>query len=306
MKFILSVDTEGDFWKYIPNPFYNKSLVYRIKWRLNRLRGKFIYAKGDQGLRNIVNYLKENNIKADLNITGHLYLKDCAGFPHYLEDKPKAEWFKKDWYYWDKGGNEKTKPGLYMGTYIQQELKNNPLFNLGLHGFAHECFPLESPEVTVTGIQMGMLAARLRGVCPITYSAPFNVTEVINRNPFVLYDSLAVNGILTTRFAGIDEYPNGYNHEFRVLPPFRKYNQNLILVQASNTFDGTSDEKRINDILIDLALKADSSDKNAIYCLSCHDFTFKNIDKLKKIMNYVKVLEKDGRIEIINSMDLLR
>jgi len=304
MRFLLSIDTEAEFWKYIPHPFYSQSLLYRIKWYLNRVRGKFIYAKDKQGLVNIVNFLKANKFPATFNITGHLYLKSCKGWPHFKELKPLAKWsFKKDWYYWDPASNQDSSPGLYAGSYIEKTMKSNSLFDLGLHSFAHECWPLEDKKIVNSGVKAAILAAKSIGIKPLSFSAPFNITED-KKNSEVLYTSLKENGLKIVRYAGREEFPNKSLHKFKVVSPIRK--KGLIFVHTSYTFDGTSKNERIQRIIQDIKEKAETSDKNAVYCLCCHDFTFKKIDYLEQIIKTVLELKKQGKIKLINARDLLK
>jgi len=304
MRFLLSFDTEAEFWKYIQHPFYSQSLAYRLKWHLNKIRGKFVYAQNRKGLINIVKLLKLNNFPATFNITGHLYLKSCKGWPHFKELKPKAKWFfKKDWYYWDPASDYKHYPGLYLGDFIEKEMKNNSLFDLGIHGFAHECWPLEDKKTVSSGVHAAMMAAKTLGVKPITSSAPFNITED-KRNSRVLYDSLKENGIKIVRYTGKEDFPRASMHEFNVIPPTKKYG--LTFVHVSYTFDGTSSNQRIESIIRDIKKKAETTDKNAVYCLCCHDFTFKNLKHLEKIIKTVMDLKHKGKVKLINSRDLLK
>ncbi|MBU1104010.1 MAG: hypothetical protein KJ600_05635 [Nanoarchaeota archaeon] len=304
MRFLLSVDTEADFWKYIQNPFYSFSKIYQIKWRLNKIRGKFIYAKNRQGLKNLVTFFKENQIPATFNITGHLYLKSCNGWPHFNELKPKAKWFfKKNWYYWDPKSGYSEYPGLYLGDFIEKEMKNNPLFDLGIHGFAHECWPLEESKIVDSGIRAAKNAANKIGVSPVSCSSPFNITED-KSNPSVLYSALRKNGFKIIRYTGLEDFPKKMTHKFKVIPPFKRYG--LTFVHVSSTFDGTSKPGRIKRILKDIEENANKRDKNAVYCLCCHDFTFKSLKNLKIILNTVLKLKKKGKIELINMRDLLK
>ena len=118
VKFCLVIDTETDFWRYIPSPHFGGNEL--IKWRINKLLpGKF--SRGREGVSRIVKLLKSQRFPATFTIVGHLYLKECRGFPHFSEE-PEGEWLnmmmKKRWDYWDPKLDFTTKPSFYMGDFI--------------------------------------------------------------------------------------------------------------------------------------------------------------------------------------------
>jgi len=266
------------------------------------LRGRFIYAPNRKGFVSLVNILKRYNFPATFNITGHLYLKSCNGWPHFHELKPRAKWFfKKDWYYWDPKSDFISYPGIYFGDFLEK-IKENPLFDFGIHGFAHECWPLEKKEIVESGIDAALKSARKIKINPISFSAPFNITED-KQNPAGLYNSLKKSGIKIIRFAGEDEYPRRYDHQFKTIPPFKK--NGLIAVHVSMTFDGTSSLDQIHNIIKDIKEKSMYSGREVIYCLCCHDFTFKNLKKIEMILKEVLILEDKGKIKLINTRDLI-
>ena len=81
VKFCLVIDTEVDFWKCIPSPHFTSRELFR--WKINKGIGSFRFARGRQGIENIVRILKEHKFPATFTIVGHLYLKECNGFPHF-------------------------------------------------------------------------------------------------------------------------------------------------------------------------------------------------------------------------------
>jgi peptidoglycan/xylan/chitin deacetylase (PgdA/CDA1 family) len=306
MKILFNIDTEADFWKYIPGPWGWKSLKYRMKWNLNKIRGKFIYAKDRQGLINIVNFCKEKNIPATFNIVGHLYLKSCNGFPHFKEKKPKSIWFKEDWYYWDKPSNYKEKPGLYLGDYIEKKMKT-PLFDLGIHNFSHEALTLETQEIADSVINAAVLSAKSIGIKPISYCAPFNMNEDI-KNPDILFNSLKKNKIRVIRYLGKEDYPKKQYYQHKFAKPEKK--KGIICIWDTSYFDGTSSKEHIINILKDIKIKLEEEKKGMhkgkIYTINCHDFTFKTNENLEKIfLTLLSWREKGERIEFIKMSDLV-
>lgn len=307
MKILFNIDTEADFWKYIPSPWRNLSISYRIKWNLNKIRGRFIYAKNRQGLINIVNFCKQYQIPATFNIVGHLYLKSCSGWPHLGEKKPKAIWFNKDWYYWDKNSNYQNCPGLYIGDYIGTEMKHK-LFDLGIHNFSHEALTLETQETADSVIKAAVKAANLIGVKPTSYCAPFNMNEDI-KNPDLLFSALKKNKIKAIRYLGKEDYPKKQFYQHKFAKPEKK--QGIVCIWDTAYFDGTSSNNHINYILKNIKQKLEEEKqgmhKGKIYTLNCHDFTFKTIKNLKKIFLTLLAWKKQGeKIEFITMCQLIK
>jgi peptidoglycan/xylan/chitin deacetylase (PgdA/CDA1 family) len=301
MRFILSIDTEADFWKYIQSPFGSLSKSYKVKWHLNRLRGYFRYAKDREGIVQIVDFLKKNKIPANFNVVAHLYLKQCNGWPHFNEQKPNASWFfKKDWYYWDKGGDFKSKPGLYVGDFFEKHSRNR-LFDFGIHNFAHECLSLENQAISDSIVSAAVSAAKSLGIRPVSASAPFNITEDI-KSPETLYNSLKKSGIQIVRYMGYEDYPGGFSHAFRMVKPFKKHG--LLMINGSNYFEGTNSIEKINSVILDIKNNLDK--KEEVYCLCCHDFTFKSIKNLQTIFNEVLKWREEGKIKIITMKNLVK
>lgn len=305
MKILFNIDTEADFWKYIHSPLSTRSFLYRVKWRLNRIRGFFVYSKNRNGLINIVEFLKKYKIPATFFIVGHLYLKSCNGWPHFNEKKPKATWFfRKNWYYWDPASDYKKFPGLYLGDFIEKEMKNS-LFDLGIHNFSHECLPFETKEIAESIIDSSIKSANLLGVKPISYCPPFN----INSENSYLLRILRKKGIKILRYLGEEKTEKDkfktklYARKFA--KPFKK--QGLVFVWDTNYFDGTSSEEHMHSILRDIKKKLLEKDSDKkVYCLHCHDFTFRNSKNLRILfINLLKIKNSGEKIEFINMKNIL-
>lgn len=296
-KFCLFIDTEADFWRYIPSPHFNKKEI--LKWHLNKISMRF--SRGRKGLLNVVRVLKNNKFPATFTIVGHLYLKGCKGYPHFNEILPEA-WLKrvigKRWDYWDPRSNFRLHPGLYLGDFIEGEMKE-PYFDLGLHAFTHESLTLESKDVVDSCIESAIKAAKLVGVKPVSFGAPFNMIEDI-KDPKKVYSALKKNGIKIVRFVG-KEYGLKQMHKDSVRNLFKK--GGLKAVQVSHYFEGNSSLSLIRKILGEIK---GSIGKEIIYCLGTHDFTHKNTNNLQMIIKLVLRLEEEGKIKIVNMKQLLK
>ena len=298
-KFCLIIDTEADFWKYVPSPHFSRKEV--LKWKINKFIGRVRYSKDRNGLINIVRFLKKYRFPATFTIVGHLYLKECKGYPHFNEMLPEAKWLKKligkKWDYWDPKSSYKYFPGLYLGDFIEKEMKV-PYFDLGLHAFSHEALTLENKEVIESCIKSAVKAANSLGIKPVSFGAPFNMVEDINE-PYKVYNSLRKNGIKVVRFAGTED---GLKQMHNVSTK-KSYKKNgLRLINGSHYFEGTSSLKHIKKIFKEIK---DNIGKDIVYCLNTHDFTHKNTRNLRIIVRYVLKLKEKGKITIVNMKQLL-
>lgn len=277
MKIKLFVDTEGDFYRYIPSPHFSK--IDFIKWKINGAVGKlFRYPKSGKGLKNIVAVLKKYKFPATFCISGHLYLKDCKGFQHFLEIKPENKWYKKmigeDWYYWDK----KNKNGLCFGNFIEKEMKGVKYFKFGLHGFSHEALTLERKEVVDSVVKSGIEAAKQIGIKIESFAAPFNMIEDV-KDKNKIFDILKKYKIKECQYAGYEDNFESFHRE-----DFKTIEENGIKKYAvKESLDGTDSYKKIRNTI--KRLKKCKEEK----VLMIHDFTWRK----KKFEFLIK--------EIINS-----
>ena len=299
-RFCLVVDTEADFWRYIPSPHFSRKDL--IRWKVNKLLGGLRFAKGRKGLVNIVKLLKKHEFPATFTIVGHLYLKEYETPAYYEEILYEAKWLRrligKAWLYWDPKSNFRFYPGLYMGDFIEKEMKE-PYFDLGLHAFSHESLTLESEEVVNAIIMSAVKAARTSGVKAVSFGAPFNMVEDVN-DPRKVYVALKKNGIKIVRYAGKEDGLKQM-HETGIKNVFNKYGMKVL--QVSHYFEGTSSLLLVKKILTEIK---DSIGKDVVYCLCTHDFTHKNVKNLQIILKTVKRLEKEGKIELVNMEGLLK
>lgn len=284
LKVILIVDTEADFYYYIPSPHFSK--LDMLKWKLNKLAGKLYKYPwpSRKGFINLVKCLKKYNQKVTFCIVGHLYLKECSGWPHFEEKKPKHSWYYnkigRNWYYWDKGGNYLKKPGLYLGDIIDK-IKDNKLFSFGLHGFSHEALSLEPKEVIDSIVSAGIKAAKKLGIKINSFAAPFELTED-KREPGKLFNILRKHKIKRIFYAGKDDGLIIKRH-LAIKKPTKE--KGLEKIWISGYFDGASKKEHITKIIKEIKR---NMDKNAVYCLATHDFTHKSTKNLERILRFLK------------------
>lgn len=298
LKFCLVVDAESDFYYAIPSP--DMSYFDLIKWKINNILGKlYKYPRGREGIVNLVKLLKDYKFPTNFAFVGHLYLKKCHGWPHFSEKKPKAKWFRimtgQSWYDFDPCSNYIKHPGFYLGDFIESEMKK-PYFKFGLHSFSHEAYLTESKDMVESSINAGISAANSLKIRPIVYDGPWNMVEDFNR-PKELLQILEKKGFKWIFQAGKNDGLLSTGHKLG-LDKLRKYKK-LKIIRITRALDGTSHKKKFEQVIKEIK---ENIEKDRVYCLSIHDFTWKKkgIKKLEKIIRFVKKLESQGFIETLN------
>lgn len=281
------VDTEGDFYYNLPSPHFDRFELF--KWSLNKIAGKiFRYPwPSRKGVLNLIDSFKKYKFPATFCISGHLYLKSCKGAIDHSQILPNNNWLyhkiKKDWYYWDNGGNFNDSPGIYFGDIIEKE-KNNPLFKFGLHGFAHEALTLEPKETISAIIKSGIAAANKIGVNITSFASPFELIED-ESDPNKIFDVLKENKIKRVFYSGTDIGLIKKRH-FDIRKPIIK--NGLEKIWISNYFEGTSSKNHIKKIINEIYR---NRNKDAVYCLVTHDFTHKNQKNINLILSAIKKIQ---------------
>jgi len=296
LKLIFLVDTEADFYYKIPSPHFSK--LDMIKWRLNKIAGKYFRYPwpSRKGILNLIQVLKENKFPATFCVCGHLFLKECNGFPHFGEKAPENRWYHnkigKNWYYWDKCGNFMKNPGLFLGDIIESN-RDNKLFDFGLHAFSHEALTLESKSTVNSIVKAGVLAAESRGVKIKSFACPFELTED-EKDPNKVFDVLKENKIKRIFYAGKDL---GLIKKRNMDIKKPEKDKNLEKIWISGYFEGTSNKEYLKRIIKSIK---ENYNKDAVYCLVTHDFTHKNTKNVRFMLNEIKKMESENLIKIIN------
>lgn len=282
-KIKLFINTEADFYYFIPSPHF--SALDMIKWKFNKIAGRFYKYPFPtrNGLIGMVRILKKYKFPAIFCICGHLYLKSCTGKHNFSKIAPRNPWYfnkiGKNWYYWDKGGDYKTKPGLYLGDFIEKEMKSVPFFEFGLHGFAHEALTLEKKEVVEEIIKEGIISASKVGVKITSFAAPFNMIEDI-KEPNKIFNILKKYKIKNIQYAGKDDGLKSL-HGFHSGGIKKK--KGLILYGVDFSLDGTDDYKKIKEVI-----KQIRNSKKSRIVIMTHDFTWKDLNKFEFLIKNIR------------------
>ena len=256
--------------------------------RLNKLRGRLYRYPNPtrKGIMNIVDVLKKYKFPATFCICGHLYLKECSGWDKISHPiKPKNLWFSdkigEDWYYWDKGGDYNSHPNIFLGDFIEKEMKKVPFFKFGLHSFSHEALTLEDEDTIDSIIKKGIFAAKKLGIKIESFGAPFEMISDVKDKEKIL-KILAKNNIKETQYAGLDE-------GFRILRKmdFKKpeLKSKLKLFYISKYIECTTSRRELLDLLKDLSK---IRDEERVYVIATHDFTWKDKNKFDFFIKNLK------------------
>lgn len=130
-----------------------------------------------------------------------------------------------------------------------------------------------------------------------SFCAPMWMTEDA-KNPDKIFKELEKEGYKKVIYLG--KHFNLITENFRGVYKPKKRGK-LTLVHMSYTFEGNSPTRRIKRILKEIE---DNIDRDAVYCLSMHDFTHRNTRNLQTIINFTKRLEKEGKLKILNLRDV--
>lgn len=167
--------------------------------------------------------------------------------------------------------------------------KDAPRFiEWGYHTYAHSPLTLVSDERVKEEVKNSYKVK--------SFSPPLWMVHDI-KNPDRVFKEIQKQGYQKVIYRGID---NGllHDHHFAVTKPVKK--GKLDLIHVSNCFEGNSSHAHMMAVFEDIVKNLD---KNAVYCLSTHDFTHKNNTNLLKVINLVKTLEKEGKIKVVNVKD---
>jgi hypothetical protein len=299
MKIIFSFDVEGDLHKYVHSPYiwhkitktpdgnyyqYSGSKAVALKnyfkWRLNNLRYK---TKGSEGLKNILSFLEKEQIPSSLNLCGYFYFKKP------VEISTKMPWaigqLKKDNYFWKSRGN-------LDFSRILGNINNNAL-DLGIHGYIHEAFPLESEEIQDSILKETIAAGKSMGFNLKTFVPPFNMS--FNNNEKEVLGTMKKNKLSCIRVSGSDNFFESFSHKTQVKRLEEK--EGIKRVYLSESIEGTSKPEKVSHI-IDKIKK--NYAKGRIFCIMAHDYTFKNTDSLALLVNKLRSLQENYQIEFTN------
>lgn len=164
--------------------------------------------------------------------------------------------------------------------------------DIGSHGYSHKCL------ITMTDAE---LDKEFKAITPaISFAAPMNKIEDLD-NPDRVYKHLVEKGFKIIRHQGPDSTRlKKQFHYDGVSYPKQTY-PGLLKIRGTKYFEGTSSNKHIQEIIDALNFYKNVPD-TFIFCLSTHDFTWKdtNIHKFYKVLDYIT-----DNFELVNLKQLV-
>lgn len=131
-----------------------------------------------------------------------------------------------------------------------------------------------------------------------SFSAPMWMIEDIE-NPSRIFDALKKQGYKITVYRGINEGISN-RHGNKISKPTVKYG--IKCVYTSNWFDGERNYK-IREILREIM---QNSEKDAVYCITTHDFSNKNLKNFEFLIKKLREMQEKGMIKISNLAQLAK
>jgi peptidoglycan/xylan/chitin deacetylase (PgdA/CDA1 family) len=231
---------------------------------------------------------------------------DVEGFISFKQGNPSwnsAQRFKgiinniiKDFRY-DKNGFEKIYnlivrerfPASFMlvGSMFKPK-KSQKFIDFGYHTLSHKALTLVSDDE---------LHQEIRNIYNATsFSAPMWMIEDA-KNPERIFEALKKQGYKIAVYRGINDGINR-QHENKINKPVMRYG--IKCIYTSNWFHGET-RKKIREILREIM---QNSEKDAVYCITTHDFSNKNLKNLELLIGKLKEMQENRMIKIVNLKEL--
>jgi len=178
---------------------------------------------------------------------------------------------------------------MLVGSLFAPAKKSPKFIDWGYHTLNHK--PL-------TLISDAELEAEIKNIYNAkSFSAPMWMIED-TKNPNRVFDALKKAGYKITVYRGKN---NGIKntHESRISKPIVKYG--IACVYTSNWFDGERQYK-IKEIIKAII---QNCEKEAVYCITTHDFSNKDMANFKILIDSLKKMEQNGMIKIVNIGQLM-
>lgn len=181
-------------------------------------------------------------------------------------------------------------PSTFMLVGSLFEPKKSPSFvEWGYHTYNHIPLTLVDDERIRKEVKN---IYKSKSMCP-----PLWMVEDV-RDPDRVFRIIKSEGYKNVIYRGKDMGLK-HEHHFEISKPKKRLSLNL--VHVSNCFEGNSNEKHVKNILKEIE---DNLDKEAIYCLSTHDFSHRNVNNLIRIIRRVRDLENKKKLKILRIQDV--
>ena len=133
----------------------------------------------------------------------------------------------------------------------------------------------------------------------VSFSPPLWMIEDI-KNPERIFRVLKKQKYKIIVYRGTDDGLK-YNHYDTIKKPEKR--QGILCVHKSNDFTGKTSKRKIISIINEVKK---NSKKDAVYCITTHDFVHKNLYNFKWLIKSLKRMENQKLIKIINLAQVIK
>lgn len=177
---------------------------------------------------------------------------------------------------------------MLVGSLFQPEKANHKFIDFGYHTLNHKPLTLISDDELKQEVKNIYNA--------ISFSAPMWMIED-TKNPARIFKELKKQCYKIAVYRGMNRGILN-KHENRISKPIVKHG--VKCVYTSNWFDGERKQK-IQEILKEIMQNAE---KDAVYCITTHDFSNKNMENFEFLIKKLKEMQKKGMIKLVNLKQL--
>ena len=232
---------------------------------------------------------------------------DCEGFTSFKQGNPRWNLFEKlkgkvnssikGWRY-NKDGfrlvystilEEKFPATFMLVGKLFKPGKNHNFIEYGYHTLNHLPLTL-SDSKTIEKETKNIFNAK-------SFSPPLWMVED-KKYPDRVFKILEKQGYKAVIYRGLD---NGLEHEHHFEISSAKKRGKLKLIHVSNWVEGNSSSSHVKMVLAEIEK---NSGKDAVYCITSHDFSHKSARNLKYLIHELKRMEKQGEIKIIKAGEI--
>jgi peptidoglycan/xylan/chitin deacetylase (PgdA/CDA1 family) len=179
---------------------------------------------------------------------------------------------------------------MVVGSIFKPKRKSPKFIDWGYHTLNHK------PLTLIRDSELEQEIKNIFGA--ISFSAPMWMVEDA-KNPSRVFKALKKQGYKITIYRGRS---NGIKneHENRISKPITKYG--IKCLYTSEWFHGET-RKKMKTIIKEVM---SNSEKDAVYCLTTHDFSNKNLKNFEFLIKKLKEMQDMGMIKIMNLAEIAR
>lgn len=179
---------------------------------------------------------------------------------------------------------------MLVGSIFKPKAKSQKFIDFGYHTLNHK------PLTLISDSELKKETKNIYNAK--SFSAPMWMIEDA-RNPARIFRALKKRSYKIAVYRGMNKDTENMQKS-GILPIMKKYG--IKCVYTSNWFDGERGYK-VKEILKEIV---QHSEKDAVYCITTHDFSNKNLRNFELLIKKLKEMENNGMIGIVNLAQLAK